>query len=256
MRVPPSSTNAYPSLNPNLNTSPNPDADPNSGQALALPSTLGRTTIAPLCTSPPVRWRPAISHAHTPEHALTRARPPRHRTGRPPPGSYLLIGATSRLATIRRTPRCCEPLSTALPGYSCCCSRPVRAPPAGMSTGSLPWTARERGSTRTYSAYVGKKAGMAGQLVYTCQSAGVGRGLPRLEAALSLIWRWRGVREGDSVEVGRRLFPTQVLDLLTEHAHSLVGAPQVACPCPPFEVCRCAPLPGVAASGAPPIQID
>ena len=51
------------------------------------------------------------------------------------------------------------------------------------------------------------------------------------------------------------LCPTQVLDLLTEHAHSLVGAPQVACPCPPFEVCGCAPLPGVPASGAQ-IQID
>jgi hypothetical protein len=84
----------------------------------------------------------------------------------------------------------------------------------------------------------------------------IGRGWLRLEAALSLIWRWRGVLEGDLVKASGRLFPTQVLDLLTAHAHSLVGAPQAACPCPPFEVCACAPLPGDAVSGARQIQID
>jgi hypothetical protein len=125
-----------------------------------------------------------------------------------------------------------------------------------MSTGSSPSTAREKGSTRTCSAYVGNTAGMAGQPEHICQSAEIGRGWLRLEAALSLIWRWRGVLEGDLVKASGRLFPTQVLDLLTAHAHSLVGAPQAACPCPPFEVCACAPLPGDAVSGARQIQID
>ena len=84
----------------------------------------------------------------------------------------------------------------------------------------------------------------------------MGRGWPRLEAALSLTCRWWGALEGDLVKASGRLFPTQVLDLLTAHAHSLVGAPQAACPCPPFEVCACAPLPGDAVSGARQIQID
>ena len=41
------------------------------------------------------------------------------------------------------------------------------------------------------------KAGVAGQPEHACQLAEAGRGWPRprLEAALSLIWRWRGVLE-------------------------------------------------------------
>ena len=42
-----------------------------------------------------------------------------------------------------------------------------------------------------------------------CQLAEAGRGWPRLEAALSLIWRWRGVPEGGaaSAEASGRLCP-------------------------------------------------
>eukprot|EP00964_Phaeocystis_antarctica_P115386 scaffold79374_cov72-Phaeocystis_antarctica.AAC.4 len=57
-----------------------------------------------------------------------------------------------------------------------------------------------------------KKAGVAGQPEQSCQldEAGRGCGWPRLEAALSLIWRWRGVSklEGDVAEASGRLFST------------------------------------------------
>ena len=39
-------------------------------------------------------------------------------------------------------------------------------------------------------------AGVAGRPEHLCPLAEAGRGWPRLEAALSLIWRWRGVPAG------------------------------------------------------------
>ena len=50
---------------------------------------------------------------------------------------------------------------------------------------------------------MGNKAGVAGQPEHLCQSAEAGRGWPRLQAALSLLWRWRGVSklEGEWAEV-------------------------------------------------------
>ena len=38
--------------------------------------------------------------------------------------------------------------------------------------------------------------------------AEAGRGWPRLQGALSLIWRWRRVLEGDLADASGRLFPT------------------------------------------------
>ena len=62
------------------------------------------------------------------------------------------------------------------------------------------------------------KAGMAGQPEPIYQSAEAARGCPRLpeaargcprlEAALGLIWRWRGVLEGVVAKASGRLFST------------------------------------------------
>ena len=55
--------------------------------------------------------------------------------------------------------------------------------------------------------YVESKADMAGQPEHICQLAEAGRGWPRLEAALSLSWRWRGVSklEGEWAEASSRV---------------------------------------------------
>ena len=47
-----------------------------------------------------------------------------------------------------------------------------------------------------------------------------GRGCPRLEAALSFVWRRRGVLEGDLAQAGGRLFSTQ-----DPHVQREVGSP-------------------------------
>ena len=47
---------------------------------------------------------------------------------------------------------------------------------------------------------MGHEAGVAGQPEHLCQLAEAGRGWPRLEAALRLRWRWRGVPEGELAE--------------------------------------------------------
>ena len=44
------------------------------------------------------------------------------------------------------------------------------------------------------TTWMENKAGMAGQSEAICP---LGEGWPRLEASLSLIWRWRGVLEGE-----------------------------------------------------------
>ena len=56
--------------------------------------------------------------------------------------------------------------------------------------------------------YVETKAGTAGQPEHICQLAEAGRGWPRLEAALSLVWCWRDVLEGELAEASGRLLST------------------------------------------------
>ena len=56
--------------------------------------------------------------------------------------------------------------------------------------------------------YVEDKAGMASQPEHACQLAEAGRGWPRLEAALSLVWCWRDVLEGELAEASGRLLST------------------------------------------------
>ena len=72
---------------------------------------------------------------------------------------------------------------------------------------------RREAAFRSYEveACVENKAGMAGQPEHVCQLAEAGRGRrPRLEAALRLIWRWRGVSklEGEPAEASGRLVST------------------------------------------------
>ena len=67
-------------------------------------------------------------------------------------------------------------------------------------------TCRAAFPPRRAAAYV-KKHGRCGRPVRTYLP--IGRGWPRLEAALSLIWRWRGVLEGESAEAPGRLVSTQ-----------------------------------------------
>ena len=63
------------------------------------------------------------------------------------------------------------------------------------------------------STCVGDKAGAVGEPEGICQLTEAGRGWPRLEAALSLLQRWRGVREGEPAEASGhsgRLSSTQL----------------------------------------------
>ena len=71
--------------NANLNTCPNTHPTSIMAQALARPSTPGRTTIAPPSTSPPARWRPSARPSHT--RARTRGAAPSHAFARLGPGS-------------------------------------------------------------------------------------------------------------------------------------------------------------------------
>ena len=70
--------------NANLNTGPNTHPTSIMAQALALPSTPGRTTIAPRSTSPPARWRPSVRPSHT--RARARRAAPSHAFARLGPG--------------------------------------------------------------------------------------------------------------------------------------------------------------------------
>ena len=54
------------------------------------------------------------------------------------------------------------------------------------------------------ATYVENKAGVASQPEQSCQLAEAGRGWPRLEAALRLIWRRWGVRAGGRMGRGLR----------------------------------------------------
>ena len=74
---------------------------------------------------------------------------------------------------------------------------------------------RREAAFRSYEveACVENKAGTAGQPEHVCQLAEAGRGWPRLEAALRLLWRWRGISkleggEGELAEASGRLLPT------------------------------------------------
>jgi hypothetical protein len=57
---------------------------------------------------------------------------------------------------------------------------------------------------RKVRPHVETEPGVAKASQNTCQLAEAGRGWPRLEAALSLAWRWRGVCAGG--RSGRRLW--------------------------------------------------
>ena len=58
------------------------------------------------------------------------------------------------------------------------------------------------------TTYVEDKTGVDGQPEHICQLDEAGRGWPGLEAALSLIWRWWGVLEGELAGASRRLSST------------------------------------------------